>query len=444
MFIDFVVMASAPSSISVLRIPAWKRLGLKLKFARDLPTESESPTVTAGGINEHKRKHQTEDRTKRKKIKSSSNTKVHSSVTASQSHSLITPTLKRQKFVTFTPETKTEDGDSIKLLFNNLATEPKLAFLEKNSGPTSHAAGVEQTDPSQDEAERRVKRVKKSETTKPNKIVKPRKHPINSAVEYLKQFYHSKETWKFNKVHQIQLLKNVFDVEKIPSEYSELVYAYMSSMKGGARTQLRDSALAIKVRDREERGEREGSASAEKLDSIRRKEEEFEAAVKEHVASMTTLEAPSRMGYEEGVLLGLSDFAMKKRMAKRMRAERILELLVQGYDEPIDEIIRNSPVLDDRDDGETVKRLRLNDGTAQKIRRRRKLRTNAVDESSSSSDSSSSSEETSDDESTDGSTRGDGSTSSSSSSSSSGGEESGDGSTDETETETETETSESE
>jgi WKF domain len=407
------IMPSATIHNAPTHIPAWKRLGLKLKSQGTSDPVSESSV----SIESFKRKIESAlDEGPAKKTK-----KTSPSPTAP-----VTPVLSHKKSVTFTPETKVDDGDSIKQLFNSWVAEQKSqdpSFQLQNSQPAFETPEpskvVEQVDTTLDEKERRAKRVKKPKQGKDNK--QNSKNPSNSSkifkptipssrpyLQYLRQYHESRETWKFNKNHQSHLLKHVFDIDIIPSDHAHLIFPYVRGLQGSVRTRLRDAALAVKVKDQEEgvAGFPEDMAAPDK------KQREYDAAMKEYVATMTAVNASSKMGYEEGVLLGLSDAAMAKRVAKRTRAEQILAELGTSQD---------GSEITDKDmngDNDSQKRLRMNDGSSQKVARKRKQRTVTVDDETSSSDSGDSDDDTSD-ESTAENDRGD-DTSSSSSSSSSG------------------------
>jgi hypothetical protein len=404
-------MPSAAIHNAPTHIPAWKRLGLKLKSQAASEPVSESSVP----IESLKRKRKaTITKGPAKKTK-----KTSLSLTAP-----LSPVLSGKKSVTFTPETKVDDGDSIRQLFNSWIAEQKSqdpSFQLQNSQPAfgtpEPSKVVEQLDTTLDEKERRAKRVKrpkqgrdnKPNSKNPKKIVRPT-IPSSSRpyLQYLRQYHESRDTWKFNKNHQSHLLKHVFDIDIIPSDHAHLIYPYVRGLQGGVRARLRDAALAVKVKDQEEgvAGFPKDMANADK------KQREYDAAMKEYVATMTAVNASANMGYEEGVLLGLSDAAMAKRVAKRTRAEQILaELGTPG----------DGSRLTDKDmngDNDSQKRLRTNDGSSQKVARKRKQRTVTVDDETSSSDS-----DDSDDNSSDESTAendGGNDTSSSSSSSSSG------------------------
>jgi hypothetical protein len=407
--------ATIPSTVNAqTRIPAWKRLGLKLKSQSTSEPESDSLKQ----IETSKRKTpDTIDERPTKKFKKSKQLPVQSE------EEPITPQLVRKKSVTFTPETKAEDGDSIKQLFNSWVAEQEEqdpSFQLRASNPVFQtpvpSKVEEQVDPSLDEKERKVKRVKnpkekKATTTKSkkqSKIAKTAPASSRPFLQYLRQYSESRTTWKFNKNHQTHLLKHIFNLEVIPSDHAHFIYEYVRGLQGGVRTRLRDKALEAKVKD-EEAGVAGFPAD---MGELEKRQREYDAAMKEYVATMTFAEASPKMGYEEGVLLGLSDSAMENRVAKRMRAEEVLAELSRSPD--------GSGVSkpDVKGDEDSEKRVRMNNGSSQKVARKRKQRTINLDSDASSSDDSSDSDESSD-ESTAQNDEGD-DTSSSSSSSSSG------------------------
>jgi len=62
-------------------------------------------------------------------------------------------------------------------------------------------------------------------------------------LEYLDQFHNDRENWKFNKSKQNDVIKNVFNIYRIPSDYDSALLAYIEGLQGeGARKRLRDQA----------------------------------------------------------------------------------------------------------------------------------------------------------------------------------------------------------
>ena len=326
-----------------------------------------------------------------------------------------TPALSRKKSVTFTPETKAEDGDSIKQLFTSWVAEQKaqdLTFQTKTASKvfdTPEPAKVhEKFDTALHEKERRVKRVErllpqaksKFKNTpkgkqKPHKVGKPTTTTTRPFLAYLRQYHEDRANWKFNKNHQNHILKNLFDINAVPSEYVPLIYEYIRGLQGGVRTRLRNAALAIKVKDQEE-----GAAgfpddmSANSAADREKRQREYEAQCREYVAAMTAINAPKEMSYEESSFLGLSDAAVKERVAKRTRAEMILAEMAAGasLEEAEERATPHDTGLtyrqEDLEDNDSQKRVPTNDGSAQKVARKRKQRTANVADSSSSDNSS--------------------------------------------------------
>lgn len=67
-----------------------------------------------------------------------------------------------------------------------------------------------------------------------------------SIVAYLWQYYHDRASWKFQKIREAQLLKHVFSLEHVPSEYNPALLAYLKGLKSeGARTRLRKGAQDV-------------------------------------------------------------------------------------------------------------------------------------------------------------------------------------------------------
>jgi hypothetical protein len=434
-------------------------LGLKLKSAQE-STPGEDVTT------KRKRPLEIIEGTSTKKSKPSSDSPGLSVLDQ------ITPQPARKKSVTFTPETKVEDGDSSKQLFSAWVAEQKNQ--EDLSAPvfqTPQYQSVEESfDTTLDEKERRVKRaktakqgkadpkdpprtkdstkakkkketnqpetpvtaevgkgeesLKSTEQSKPKKARKPRTAkslttqtlPEKPFLSYLKQYTDSRDTWKFNKNHQTHLLKHIFNIDIVPSEYAHYIYEYVKGLQGGVRTRLRDSALAVKVKDLEE-------PFSEDMENSEQRKREYDVAMNEYVATMMAAEVGPNVRYEEGVLLGLSDLAMPTRVAKRKRVERVLAELASGEGETNGGSIGGKDMV--MGDDENQKRLRMNDGSSQKVIRKRKQRTAVVDDETNSEEDSSDSDDSSSDELTTQRDDPEDTSSSSSSSSSSGSEDSG-------------------
>lgn len=427
------------SSTSSPRIPAWKRLGLKLKSEGDAPSPVAAAATTEYVAAEQPKRKRAADEVESTPIKKSKKSLKNVDSTISSTPTAVPDDkLGRRKSVAFTPETKTEDGDSIKQLFNSWVAEQKKIdplFASKNDQPSLQTPAPttveEKVDTALPEPERRVKRVKsanpddktKSKKSK-SKVVKSK--PIDPALTYLTQFHSDKANWKFNKINQIAVLKNAFDTDLIPTEYNQPLYDYIAGLKGVARVHLRDRALELRDKDTEEGGKAFTGTMTD--DQRAKKQEEYETAMEEYVATITSTTMSSRTGLDEGILLGLNpDTAMKERMTKRMRAEHVLNLLASTPGDPSD----YAPVASNNKPAEETRAVpaKLEAEKPQKTVRKRKQRTAVYEsDSSSSSDSDSDSGTSEDDSDNEGPSKKSDSDSDSDSSSSSSGSSSGDSS----------------
>lgn len=80
----------------------------------------------------------------------------------------------------------------------------------------------------------------KHKSKKPPKRIKLPKNerpppPVKDQLTYLKQFVDDKENWKFNKLKQNWILKNI---KNIPKEYEEALILYLGTLQGGSRDRI--------------------------------------------------------------------------------------------------------------------------------------------------------------------------------------------------------------
>ena len=60
----------------------------------------------------------------------------------------------------------------------------------------------------------------------------PQRHP---ALDYLQQWKHARESWKFQKNRQTYLLKHAFDSKKVPKSAFAILADYVRDLSGHAR-----------------------------------------------------------------------------------------------------------------------------------------------------------------------------------------------------------------
>lgn len=246
--------------------PAWKRLGLKLKYAKDEPDRPSTVVPTKA----HDLGSELSERpAKRRRIaknespeplrqngsyNSTSQIRESNETPATNgSGSLLTGSQQprqRKKSVTFSEETKQDDGDSritidfpagspgstpkkpTKASKHSLNSEPPegLTSAEKN---TSSAVANDQSTPTKKPS--KVNSGKKSKTSKGSS-----KDKSSTALDYLNQHRLDRESWKFNKIIDVWILNHALENQAIPPTYVPALAGYVKGLpeKAGSRTRL--------------------------------------------------------------------------------------------------------------------------------------------------------------------------------------------------------------
>ncbi|KAI9813230.1 MAG: hypothetical protein M1827_004172 [Pycnora praestabilis] len=418
------------NGLTTSHVPAWKKLGLKLKFAKDdglreagslssIEAPSKKRKLSSDGFTPANIEAKSNTATKPSKIQKKSKLDLPSAIKTNNlrqvsipqssdpdtNHSSLsqrpsTPSLKKQKSVTFTPDTKIEDGDSVKQLFKAWVAEKKS---EKSTLRPEHVGKALKSDEhpqvTSEEIESKSKPAKKPKTennqrrvfatTKSEGGTSADDSRVHSVVFYLQQYHFFKSEWKFNKIKQTYLLKHLLDMETIPADNDEALGTYIAGLQGkAARARVRETAKSIS------KGDEETWEEADMEDREKRKDD-YNAAVNSFIARLKGQEKSGGLSEED------MDAKDAKRLAKRKRAERLILSLDNSEEgqEPkppqgFTTLPNGSRVLHGEGDDvgqEPQKRMKLNDGSTQKTgRRRRKRRTGVPDDDTSNSDPSSS------------------------------------------------------
>ncbi|KAI1438486.1 hypothetical protein GGR50DRAFT_691348 [Xylaria sp. CBS 124048] len=366
-------MSSSTGKSPTQRVPAWKRLGLKLRPASDDDTHH---ATTAGATTSTMSNSQTHlnGSTPNGKRRASGGPPAsdNSAKRAKQDHN--TPSHqgpKKAKSVSFTADT---------------ADPPRGKTKQSNS--TKGNKGTKGTGNA-------------NSTTAPAKRARGTA-PVNlePALAYLRTWHTARESWKFNKNHQTKLLEHVFadaSGTTIPAVDIDVFYEYIKGLQGGVRARLRELARGIQEQDMEQ-----GAAGfpGTAADAVDRRQRDYEDVVGKFLSQAPT---PGKRRFAEvDYVLRTTDMEMQRRVVKRMRAEVVLDELGEATESPTATIAAKTATSTDtgKNHGNLAAatddntRLQLNDGPQQRTKRKRKVRTAAVEDSS--SDSSSSSEDESD------------------------------------------------
>ncbi|KAF1937673.1 hypothetical protein EJ02DRAFT_48437 [Clathrospora elynae] len=190
----------------------------------------------------------------------------------SHKDSASSPPTDRRRFVAFTPDTKTSDGNTGQDLFKQWVAEQKgtgavsappevsnftlhslIAEEEKaarKNGQLEKKEAIDNESSKSDSKEREEPRAAKpvpetqKATPKPSKTkstpaistasntAKGKKKDPSIYIAYLTQYYTDRDNWKFNKAKQNDLVDNALSVFRIPDEHSEALVEYVSGLKG--------------------------------------------------------------------------------------------------------------------------------------------------------------------------------------------------------------------
>ncbi|KAI3396905.1 hypothetical protein diail_11518 [Diaporthe ilicicola] len=225
----------------------------------------------------------------------------------------------------------------------------------------------------------------------------PQPHDLTPSLEYLRTWHKAREAWKFNKNHQTLLLKNMYKAEALPAADIDAFYLYIKDIKGGSRARLVEQAEEVRKKDMEAgpKGFPEGTKGTEEKQG--QYEEMLAELLKEKDGSSSN--GASKRSFDEVELaLRTVDKDAQQRLVKRMRAEMVIDLFQFSGNE--DDVAAPSasttnpassrvkvPVANGAD-----AKAGGTDSSKQKTKRRKKLRTADTDSSSSESESSSDSD----------------------------------------------------
>ncbi|TQV92875.1 hypothetical protein V2A60_003819 [Cordyceps javanica] len=335
--------------------PAWKKLGLKLKHSN-----ANEPAKGTPAVGQPDRAQQGSMQGKRK---------LHTASAASDYSSPLSAKKPRRDF------SRSSTGDATP----QLTRKKSVAFADT---PTNKTAAPGSTTARKTPAKPLPKAAKKtggkSLTPKKQKKAQPTAD-TRPALEYLRHWVASRDSWKFNKNHQSTLIKAVFESGIPPADVGSF-YDYIDDIKGAVRMRLRETALAIRLKDNTDRGAAfpEGTADADG------KQEIYEAALAGFLEAQQKAASKKRTFAEIDYVTTAQDAdVIIRRLVKRMRAEMVIATLSDGDETDASTTTVRAPLKTAKSPVADAK----TNGIAGK--RRRKLRTNVDDSDTSSSDSSS-------------------------------------------------------
>ena len=320
------------------QVPAWKKLGLKLKQPSDAPEPSFGHPTSASST-PIKRKFdapQTSNSAKRPRQDET------------------TGQLRNKKSVSFADATSNNNGN-----FSRTPAKPAKQSKAKSKGPAKKPKPQVPTD-------------------------------LKPALEYLRLWKTARDSWKFNKNHQTNLIKHIFDADGIPASEVETFYDYISDLKGSVRMRLRETACEVRDQDQSDGAK----AFPEGTKDLEATQQRYEEVLTKFLQSQPV--GSKRKGFTEVDYLSDSDEdeVIVRRLVKRMRAELVIDVLSDS-DETEASTTSSQTVTTNDESATPTKEVEKSAKPADGVpgKRRRKLVVNVDDSDSSSSESESDSDD---------------------------------------------------
>lgn len=231
----------------------------------------------------------------------------------------------RRKSVTFASDTKVEDGFSASDLFKQWVSDNEPSESAKNSTEPLNPDGKVDNKEKKRSKRRSGTAVPDSGNEQPaveSGVDSAKTNEAPEYLHYLQQFHTDRTNWKFNKKKQKDLIKNLFNIYRIPPEHNKAIIAYIAGLQGaGAQQRLIESAEAVLKALLERRGQ---SDAIEGMDSRHARKAAYGAALQRETEKLSQIGA-GQSEYDRDQLQG-----MRQEYEQSKRADIVLtELLAK-------------------------------------------------------------------------------------------------------------------
>lgn len=311
-------------------VPAWKKLGLKLKYAKeDAGLRSTDADKLENGVNGLPN---TREKVKGKRRRLDDEDKDEQQAAGEELAHKTKKNKKEKKRVSFSADTKDRDGD------DESGDREEGGVSVSNGGELDFSAHVS-TEKNQDgPAEKKEKKKKKKEkgSRKDNASKDLTSAHIHEApiLSYLSHYHKNRAAWKFQKNRETQLFKSIFSLEQVPTQYNAALLAYLQGLKSeGARRRLYQAAEEVVKGDLEPRqsgeGENGDATATNELNEGGNENGTNTEVYGKTVEAFRTWLLESKEDFDISHAAGGLDDDARARFEKRHRAELVL-FAVQG------------------------------------------------------------------------------------------------------------------
>ncbi|GAB1203390.1 hypothetical protein APSETT445_002025 [Aspergillus pseudonomiae] len=284
---------SGEESSQPSHVPAWKKLGLKLKYAKD--SEEEEKENTDKGEKKEKKEKKDKKEKKKDSKKKRSNAEAEAEAEPEPEDKKLRKNKKRrldddddERDEKEQPAVEEKDDESRKK-----KKKKKVSFsteVEEKEVPSRDAQSDVDMDADADAEDGGKKQKKKKEKKKKrdqsaagdsasDASAKIHETPI---LSYLSLYYKHRSAWKFQKNRETHLFKHVLSLEQVPTQYNAALLVYLQGLKSeGAKQRLREIAEeAVKAEIEEASSDdKDESAVDESGEHVPSEKENYNSAV---------------------------------------------------------------------------------------------------------------------------------------------------------------------
>lgn len=218
-------------------VPAWKRLGLKLKYADQDAPDSRKTSRSSGNSLVRER----EDNPSISKMQTDSPQPLKKK-RKTEKHE--TASTQMEDANTFSDQIlpSATDGDEAK----SKRPKKQVSFSsDTKSNVDMRTSSAAQLHPADSVGPKKPKSKSKSKLAKQQ----PSVQKSNPALDYLSQYYTARSSWKFNKNRETWLLKHIFSVADVPHEYEIPLAKYIHGLQGSNSRQRLKTESEKRLKD---------------------------------------------------------------------------------------------------------------------------------------------------------------------------------------------------
>lgn len=352
-------MAVAKSE--TVHIPAWKKLGLKLKYAREHDEEDTIDRGTDGHDTEEvgEEKGKADGAEKQTDEDNASNKKRKLGDNGEEGNGQQTRKKNKKMEIETDAGAETESGDASR----SPTKEKEGAGGEKKvvrfaTDGDADGQNKDMSDEEEEEEDEETKQMKqrkrekkkerkrqekeKSTTTAPDSdsktpIITTTTGTIQETpmLSYLSRFYKNRSEWKFQKSREVHLFKHVLSLEHVPVQYNAALLAYLKGLRSeGAKQRLSETAEGIIKSDTEEKANDENADAntdnaEEKATTDQSQSQSYAAAVEAFRDRLPEASENNDAGIND-TSQKLDNDDLQRRLWRRQRAELMWFVIHDG------------------------------------------------------------------------------------------------------------------